>query len=76
MKKSKLFIGRPVYWVLFALIVGVMAFLGMRQEHVRDFVPFQFAVIGVAVFAVAAVLFLYRPGEEVTRDPLDPDDLA
>ena len=49
MKKSKLFIGRPVYWVLFALIVAVMALLGMRQEHVRDFVPFQFAVMGVAV---------------------------
>jgi lysylphosphatidylglycerol synthetase-like protein (DUF2156 family) len=76
MKMSDLFIGRPVYWGLAAAIVGVLAVLGLRQEHVKDFVPFQFAILAIAVVAVGAVMFLYRPGERVTRETLDPDDQA
>ncbi len=73
MKMSDLFIGRPIYWGLAAAIIAVLAFLGLRQEHVKDFVPFQFAVLAVALIAVMA---LYRPGERVTRDPLDFDDAS
>ena len=76
MKMSDLFIGRPVYWGLAAAIIAVLTFLGLRQEHVKDFVPFQFAVLAVALVAVGAVMALYRPGERVTRDPLDFDDAA
>lgn len=76
MKMSDLFIGRPVYWGLAAAIIAVLAFLGLRQEHVKDFVPFQFAVLAVALVAVGAVMVLYRPGERVTRDPLDFDDAS
>ncbi|MAN80628.1 MAG: hypothetical protein CMM77_11985 [Rhodospirillaceae bacterium] len=76
MKMSELFIGRPVYWGLAAAIVAVLAFLGLRQEHVKDFVPFQFAVLALALVAVGAVMVLYRPGEKATREPLDFDDAA
>lgn len=76
MKMSELFIGRPVYWGLAAAIIAVLAFLGLRQEHVKDFVPFQFAVLALAAVAVGAVMVLYRSGERATRDPLDFDDAA
>ncbi|MEQ9560568.1 MAG: hypothetical protein RIG67_32720 [Rhodospirillales bacterium] len=76
MKMSDLFIGRPIYWLLAAGIIAVLAFLGFRLEHVRAFVPFQFAVLGVAMIAVGAVMVLYRPGERATREPLDFDDNA
>lgn len=76
MKMSDLFIGRPVYWGLAAIIVAVLAVLGLRQEHVKDFVPFQFAVLAVALVAVGLVMVLYRPGERVTREPLDLDDAS
>lgn len=74
MKMSELFIGRPVYWGLAAAIIAVLAYLGLHQQHVKDFVPFQFAVLAVALVAVVAVMVLYRPGEKATREPLDFDD--
>ncbi|PIW27952.1 MAG: hypothetical protein COW30_08850 [Rhodospirillales bacterium CG15_BIG_FIL_POST_REV_8_21_14_020_66_15] len=73
MKMSGLFIGRPVYWALAAAVILVLAGLGLHQAHVRDFVPFLFAVLAIAAAAVAAVLYLYRPGERATRETLDPD---
>lgn len=75
MKISDLFIGRPVYWALAGFITVVLAVLGLNAEHVRDFVPFQFTVLGLAALAVGAILFLYKPGERVTREPLDEADL-
>lgn len=75
MKLEDLFIGRPVYWALATFIVAVLAALGLDAQHVRDFVPFQFAVLGLAALAVGAVIYLYRPGERITREPLDEADL-
>lgn len=74
MKMSDLFIGRAVYWGLAAAIVVVLTVLGLRQEHVKDFVPFQFAILAIAAVAVGAVLVLYRRGERITRETLDADD--
>ncbi len=74
MKPGDFFIGRPVYWALASAITAILAALGLHQAHVRDFVPFQFAVLGIAVVTVAAVVILYRPGERITRDPLDPPE--
>tara|TARA_R110001592_G_scaffold73179_1_gene223557 strand:- start:2406 stop:2636 length:231 start_codon:yes stop_codon:yes gene_type:complete len=76
MKMSDLFIGRPVYWGLAVAIIAVLTVLGFRLEHVRAFVPFQFAVLAVAMIAVGAVMVLYRPGERATREPLDFDDAS
>ena len=70
MKLQDFFIGRPVYWALIVGITAVLAGLGVSKQHVRDFVPFQFMILGLAIFAVAAIVMLYRPGERVTREPL------
>lgn len=71
MKLSTLFLGRPVYWLIAVAVGGVLAWLGANQMHVRSFVPFQFAVLALAVAAVAAVVIVYRPGENVTREPIE-----
>ncbi|GAB4241105.1 MAG: hypothetical protein Kow0032_29120 [Methyloligellaceae bacterium] len=73
MKLSDVFIGRPVYWAIWAVIIAILATLGLDAQHVKNFVPFQFVVLGLAAAAVAAILFLYRPGERLTREPLDAD---
>lgn len=76
MRPGNLFIGRPVYWGLLGVLIAILAWLGFTQQHVRDFVPFQFAVLGLAAAAVAAVVLLYRPGERVTREPIEDDENA
>jgi hypothetical protein len=73
MKLSDLFIGRPVYWALWAVIIAILAALGLNQQHVRDFVPFSFVVLALAAAAVAIIVLLYRPGERITREPLDDE---
>ena len=74
MKRSEMFIGRPVYWALAAAIIACLAALGLAKLHVRDFIPFQFAVLALAAIAVVAIMCLYRPGERVTREPLEDEE--
>ncbi len=74
MKLSALFIGRPIYWAVAAAVIAALAVLGAKQMHVKEFVSFQFIVLGIAILAVAIVLAVYKPGERATRDSLDPDD--
>lgn len=76
MKLSDLFIGRPIYWALLGVLVAILAWLGLTQQHVRDFVPFQFAVLGLAAAAVAVIVLAYRPGERITREPIEDDETA
>ena len=70
MKLQDIFIGRPVYWALIVAITAVLAGLGISKQHVRDFVPFHFMILGLAIFAVAAIVMIYKPGERITREPL------
>ncbi len=74
MKISDFFIGRPVYWVLVAAVIAVLAVLGLDRQHVRDFVPFQFTVLGLAAICVVAIVFFYKPGERITREPIETED--
>lgn len=74
MKMSDLFIGRIIYWALAAIVVLILAVLGHYKIHVRYFVPFQWTVLALAVFIVAVVLFVYKPGERITREPIETQD--
>ncbi len=73
MKTHNLFLGRPVYWLLAAFVTAALAGLGYFQQHVKEFVTFQFAVLGLAVLVVVVILKAYQPGEQITREPLDPE---
>jgi len=73
MKLQDLFIGRPVYWALAGAIAAVLAVLGINKMHVREFVPFQFTVLALAAIIVAVIMVIYKPGEQVTREPLEDE---
>lgn len=70
------FLGRPLHWALWLVVIVVLALLGRQSQHVRDFVPFVFAVLGLAAAAVAVIVLTHRHGERVTREPLEeaPDE--
>lgn len=74
MKMQEIFLGRPIYWLLAAFVTAALAALGYFQQHVREFVTFQFAVLGLAVLVVVVILAAYKPGEQITREPLDPEN--
>ena len=65
------FLGPWRYWAVLAAMIAVLWTLGQFGTHVRHFVPFSFAVLGLAGAAVAVILLTYRRGENVTRDDFD-----
>lgn len=65
------FLGRPLHWALWLVVIAVLALLGRQSQHVRDFVPFVFAVLGLAAAAVTVIVVTHRHGERVTREPLE-----
>lgn len=69
-----LFISRSIYWALAAGVVIVLTVIGINELHVRDFVLFQFLILGVSILVVAVITLTYRPGERITREPLDLKD--
>ncbi len=63
---------RPVlYWILWAGILAVLAYLGYGKVHVREFVMFIAILLGLAVVCVTVMAATYRKGESVTRDPFE-----
>ena len=70
---KKLFIGKPLHWLMIAAATGVMYWLGATQFHRGDYSAFLFIVLGIAVACVALVLITYRRGDRITRDPLDDE---
>jgi len=74
MTLRNIFLGRAVYWAILVVLITILALLGINQQHVKHFVPFQFAVLGLAILVVALIVLLYRPGERITREPLEPEE--
>ena len=69
----RIFLGRPVHWLVLAAVIGVLWWLGEAQMHTREFKPFLVTLIALAAAAVAAVLATARAGDRLTREPIDKD---
>ena len=67
----KLFIGKPLHWLMIAAAIGGMYWLGAGQVHRVNYNGFLFIVLGIAVACVALVLITYRRGDRITRESLD-----
>jgi hypothetical protein len=67
------FLGRPLYWLLWAVIVGGLYLLGTLRLHTRDFNLFILIVLALAAASVLVVVWTYRKGERITREPFDED---
>ena len=68
-----IFLGRPIYWALLAVIaVGLWA-MGWKHLHTSEFNSFIFLVLGLAAAGVLFVLLTYRKGERITREPFEDE---
>ena len=74
MKISDIFIGRPLYWLLWLVIGGVLYWFGKGAHHVRDFVPFVLELFALVAVCVIVIVATYKPGERITRESLDEDE--
>ncbi len=71
---SRIFLGKPLHWVLLILLVAGGWLVGRQRLHVIEFNLFAILLLVVSAGIIVAVLMTSRPGERVTRDPLEPDD--
>ena len=74
MKISDIFIGRPLYWLLWFVIAGVLYWFGQGAQHVRDFVPFVLELFALVAVCVIVIVATYKPGDRIIRESLDDDE--
>jgi hypothetical protein len=73
---SRIFLGKPLHWAVLVGLVILGWVTGRARLHVIEFNTFIVGLLAVTVVALLAVLATSRRGEQVTRDPLEPDDEA
>lgn len=73
MNLRDIFLGPVRFWLLWVVVVAVLGIAGRMQLHVFDFRMFLLVLIGLAAGSVAVIVLTRRPGERVTREPLDED---
>ncbi len=67
---SRIFLGRPVHWLLALIVIIGGAALGQSRLHVIDFNQFIIVMLASVVVLLALVLKTSGGGVAVTRDPV------
>lgn len=70
----RLFLGKPLHWLMLAAAIVILYGLGANQFHRVDYTGFLLVILGLAAGCVALVYLTYRRGDEVTREPIDEQD--
>lgn len=76
MKLKQIFIGPLRYWLLWPVLLLALYGFGATSYHVKSFVPFGFLLLGLAAVLVVFIIATYRPGERVTREPIQDEDIG
>ena len=70
---KKLFLGKPIHWLLWVIIVGVLSALGRNYFHTNNFTLFILILAALATASVATIFATYRKGDRITREPFEDD---
>ena len=69
-----LFIGKPVHWLIWVVIVIALVAMGKVYLQTRDFNLFLAAIVALGTGSVLTVLLTTAKGEQVTRENYDDAD--
>ena len=75
MKLKEIFLGKSWHWLLWVIIAVFLWWMGSESQHVRDFVPFSLKLLGLTVLCIGVVIATHKPGDRVTREPFEEEDL-
>ena len=73
MKLGKVFLGKPVHWIPWPIIIALMYWMDKAHFHVLRFNFFALALVCIAAATIALFLLSSKRGEQVTREPLPED---
>lgn len=68
------FLGKPWHWAMAAIVTALLWWAGGLKAHVIHFNSFLVALTIGSLVVVLLILKTNRPGEQITREPLLPDD--
>ncbi len=71
---KNIFLGKPLHWGLWILIVAVLYVLGGQRFHVRHFGPFILLLLAIGAGIVLFFALTYRKGEAFTRESIEEAD--
>jgi len=69
MKLRQIFLGKPVHWIPWVFIAGLMLWMNSAHFHVLHFNFFALTLLGVSAAVLALFILSSRRGEQLTRDP-------
>lgn len=69
MKLRQVFLGKPVHWIPWVIIAGLMLWMNSVHFHVLHFNFFALALLGVSAAVLALFILSSRGREQLTRDP-------
>jgi hypothetical protein len=70
---KEIFLGKPLYWLIWAVVLGLLYALGELRLHTRDFNLFILIVLALAAVSVFVIVSTYKKGERVTREPFEEE---
>lgn len=68
---NRIFLGKWWHWGILIASVAALWLAGENRMHVIHFNTFILSLLGVTAIVVAILILRTRPGEQVTRDPLE-----
>ncbi len=70
----EVFLGKPWHWAMVVCVAGLLWWAGADKAHVIHFNSFLMALAIGSFALIVLILKTHKPGEQVTREPLLPDD--
>ncbi len=70
---KEIFLGKPLHWLLWVVILGVLFVLGRAHFHTNHFALYIFILVTLSAASVLVIMFTTRRGERITREPFDEE---
>lgn len=70
---NRIFLGKPLHWVVVAIVIGVMWWMGSVLLQTRNFHLFLIILFALAAGAVGTIVLTSKKGERITREPFEDD---
>lgn len=71
---NRIFLGKPVHWLMLVLLIAIGWFAGKQKTHVIHFNPFIIITLLLTIAAIVLILKTSSATEQITRDSISPDD--
>lgn len=70
---KNIFLGKPIHWLLWAVVLPVLWAMGKNKLHTIDFHAFIAILVALSTACVLVIVLTYRKGDRITREPFDED---